>query len=87
MNQFFEDCKDKDVPVKAVTYHFTNAQYSRDSYDVKRVADTFRNGILGPAGFSNLPVWITEYELNPGTVSTVIPTTPSAVAAYNDGRV
>ena len=52
-----------------------------DPYQVKVVTDTFRQQVLAPAGFSDLPIWVTEYELNPGGV---LPNTAAALADYND---
>ena len=81
VTQFYKDCKAQNVPIKAATYHFTNAQYSLDPYSVKTVTDAFRSHILEPAGLPDLPIWITEYELNPGGV---LPDTAAALADYND---
>lgn len=81
VTRFFNDCKVNNVPLKAATYHFTNAQYSMDPYAVKLVTDKFRADILIPAGFADLPVWVTEFEPNPGALN---PTTASALAAYHD---
>ncbi|KAK4540359.1 hypothetical protein LTR36_009316 [Oleoguttula mirabilis] len=81
VTRFFNDCKVNNIPLKAATYHFTNAQYSMDPYDIKRVTDKFRSETLVPAGFATLPVWVTEFELNPGAIN---PTTQSALSAYHD---
>ncbi|KAJ5784504.1 uncharacterized protein N7503_009716 [Penicillium pulvis] len=65
VSRFYKDCKEQNVPLKAATFHFTNSQFSFDPYDVRRVTDNFREHVLKPAGFSDLPIWMTEYELNP----------------------
>lgn len=81
VSRFYADCKMKSVPIKAATYHFTNAQYSLDPYDIKRITDHLRNTVLVPAGLPDLPIWVTEFEPNPSGIQ---PTSPSAVASYND---
>lgn len=48
--------------------YITNAS---TAYDVRRVTDNFREHVLNPAGFSDLPIWMTEYEPNP---SGILPT-------------
>ncbi|KAK5119239.1 hypothetical protein LTR85_007853 [Meristemomyces frigidus] len=81
VTRFWSDCKANNVPLKAATYHFTNAQYSMDPYAVELVTDKFRSDILIPAGFADLPVWVTEFEPNPGAIN---PTTAAALSAYHD---
>jgi hypothetical protein len=81
VSRFYADCKKKHVPIKAATYHFSNAQYSLDPYDVKRITDHLRNTVLVPAGLPDLPIWVTEFEANPSGIQ---PTSPSAIASYND---
>ncbi|OJJ42277.1 hypothetical protein ASPZODRAFT_20604 [Penicilliopsis zonata CBS 506.65] len=81
ITQFYQDCAEQKVPIKAATYHFTNAQYSFDPYDIKRLTDAFRRNVLVPAGLSSLPVWVTEFDGNPGGA---LPTSASALASYND---
>lgn len=68
VTQFYKDCKDNNVPIKAATFHFTNSQFSFDPYDLVRVVDAFRANVLAPAGLPDLPIWATEYEVNPGAV-------------------
>jgi hypothetical protein len=81
VSQFYSDCVKYNVPIKAATYHFTNAQYSLNPYDVKTITDNFRTTILNPAGLPSLPIWVTEFNMNPSGIQ---PTSPSALAAYND---
>ncbi|KAJ5526162.1 hypothetical protein N7494_012812 [Penicillium frequentans] len=81
VSRFYKDCKQQNVPLKAATFHFTNSQFSFDPYDVRRVTDNFRKHVLNPAGFSDLPIWMTEYEPNPSGIK---PTSKQALEAYND---
>ncbi|KAL3459498.1 hypothetical protein BJX64DRAFT_291167 [Aspergillus heterothallicus] len=81
ITQFYHDCHEQNVPIKAATYHFTNAQYSMDPYDIKRLTDALRNDILIPAGWPDIPIWVTEFDQNPAGT---LPTSPSALASYND---
>lgn len=81
ITRFYSDCKKNNVPIKAATLHFTNAQYSLDPYDINRVTDFLRNNILTPAGLPDLPIWATEYNLNPVGVT---PNSSTALRDYND---
>lgn len=81
VSQFYADCRKYNVPIKAATYHFTNAQYSLDPYDIKVITDNLRSQILVPAGLPDLPIWVTEFNLNPSGIQ---PTSPSAIKSYND---
>lgn len=80
VTQFYKDVKANSVPIKALTLHYTNGQFSLDPYSVKLVTDSVREKVLIPAGLPDLPIWITEYEFNPGPIQ---PTTPQALADYN----
>ncbi|TIA78047.1 hypothetical protein D6C76_04300 [Aureobasidium pullulans] len=81
VSQFYRDCKAYNVPIKAATYHFTNAQFSLNPYDIKTLTDRFRSEILAPTGFANLPIWVTQYDPNPSGVQ---PTSAQAIKDYND---
>jgi hypothetical protein len=81
VSRFYADCKKKHVPIKTATYHFSNAQYLLDPYDVRRVTDHPCNTVLVPAGLPDLPIWVTEFEASPSGIQ---PTLSSAIASYND---
>ncbi|KAL3496925.1 hypothetical protein BJX62DRAFT_232121 [Aspergillus germanicus] len=81
VSRFYQDCKEQNVPLKAATFHFSNVQFSFDPYDVRRVTANFREQVLSPAGFPDLPIWMTEYGPNPSGVK---PTSKEALDAYND---
>ncbi|KAL3453409.1 hypothetical protein BJX65DRAFT_302314 [Aspergillus insuetus] len=81
VSRFYKDCKAQNVPLKAATFHFSNAQFSFDPYDVRRVTENFREQVLIPAGFPDLPISMTEYGPNPSGVK---PTSKEALDAYND---
>ncbi|PTU22259.1 hypothetical protein P175DRAFT_0529297 [Aspergillus ochraceoroseus IBT 24754] len=81
VSRFYKDCHDRNVPIRAASFHFINTQFSFDPYDIKRVTDKFRAEILVPAGLPNLSIWATEYEPAPFPA---LPTSASALASFND---
>ncbi|KAJ0426320.1 hypothetical protein BJY00DRAFT_307813 [Aspergillus carlsbadensis] len=81
VSRFYKDCKEQNVPLRAATFHFPNAQLSFDPYDVRKVTENLREQVLIPAGFPDLPIWMTEYGPNPSGVK---PTSRDALDAYND---
>ncbi|KAL3462521.1 hypothetical protein BJX64DRAFT_288210 [Aspergillus heterothallicus] len=81
VRQFYKDCHDRDVPIKAASFHFTNTQFSFDPYDIIRVTDKFRAEVLVPAGLPDLAIWATEYEIAPFPI---LPTSASALESFND---
>jgi len=81
ISRFYRDCKLHNIPIKAATYHFTNAQFSLNPYDIKNLTDRFRAEILVPAGFADLPIWVTQFNPNPSGVQ---PTSAQAIKDYND---
>ncbi|KAL3440141.1 hypothetical protein BJX65DRAFT_316954 [Aspergillus insuetus] len=81
VRQFYKDCHDRNVPIKAASFHFTNTQFSFDPYDIIRVTDKFRAEVLVPAGLPDLAIWATEYEPAPFPI---LPTSASALESLND---
>ncbi|PVH72060.1 hypothetical protein DL98DRAFT_596387 [Cadophora sp. DSE1049] len=81
VSRFYKDCVKQKVPIKAATFHFIDAQFSFDPYDMKRTVDRFQSEILAPAGLPDLEIWATEHEINPASI---LPSSPAAIAAYND---
>lgn len=81
VSRFYADCKANGISLKAATFHFTNAQFSLNPYDIKNLTDRFRSDILIPAGLSDLPIWVTQYDLNPSGAQ---PTSAQAIKDYNE---
>ncbi|KAL4736112.1 hypothetical protein BDV11DRAFT_173227 [Aspergillus similis] len=81
VSRFYKDCRERNVPIKAASFHFTNQQFSFDPYDIVRVVDKFRVEVLVPAGLPDLPIWATEYEPAPYSA---LPTSASAIKSFNN---
>ncbi|KIW95009.1 uncharacterized protein Z519_04989 [Cladophialophora bantiana CBS 173.52] len=77
--QFYKDCVDRNVPIKAATFHFVNLWFSFNPYDIKTITDKFRNDILIPAGLPDLEIWATHS----GWSTSVSPRTFSSQEALN----
>ncbi|CAI7633555.1 unnamed protein product [Penicillium palitans] len=81
VRRFYNDCHNRNVPIKAASFHFTSTQFSFDPYDIIRVTDKFRAEVLVPAGLPDLPIWATEFEPAPFPI---LPTSTKALQAFND---